>query len=706
MNVSEKFLNYICCVLLLGASANALAVSLGTMRGAAVVGQSFDVTLVAQRSESQGLSTVCVDAEVFFGDNPIPPSRVSTVIAAGANAAGETLIRIRTSSVVDEPVVTVVVHEGCSQKNTRKYVFLAEVLTDSVSQAPTVSGEVVRSAPLAVQLSATGDAGSKAGRLAGATRAEAAAMAPRKKASIAKTRPAPAADNQRAGRASPRVVLPSAQLAAKGAQQPASKSSSSRLKLDPLEPAAERDPVLRSSSELLTSPSADGPQRAAAASLSQSLIAEPQDMQRDSQRLKSLETDMANMLAQSRMTEKSVAELQWRLEQSRSERYNNWLVYTLGALLLLASLVAIFFWTRSRQPTGESGLSPWWRKGTDFDDKNVTPGAVPDDLKSTVAPLKTPPVVGSKPSKFELDFDIDLDGDDAMANKLKSASTLPPIKYFKPIEEKDHSDFSISLPSMTGMPRIVNAEELFDVQQQADFFVSLGDFDKAIEVLRQHIADNVETSALAYLDLFDLYHSLGRKVDYEVLSKDFSRTFNAQVPVFDEYTTDTHGLEFYATALARIESMWPTPKVLDVIEESIFRKPDSRHEVFSLAAYRELLLLHSIAKRVVDRTPGRKNSELNGSTKTSPPGVFRTNMQPLSAEPRDLPALPTLLEQGPDLTRPPISDRLGLDVDLSLDFDDLQPALPGVQTGAGEASPDFSRELIEFDVPPADGAPR
>ncbi|MFZ2389864.1 MAG: hypothetical protein WAW69_18875, partial [Polaromonas sp.] len=221
-----------------------------------------------------------------------------------------------------------------------------------------------------------------------------------------------------------------------------------------------------------------------------------------------------------------------------------------------------------------------------------------------------------------------------------------------------------------------------------------------------HIADNVETSALAYLDLFDLYHSLGRKADYEALSKDFSRTFNAQVPVFDEYTTDTHGLEFYATALARIESMWPTPKVLEVIEESIFRKPDSRSEVFSLAAYRELLLLHSIAKRVIDRTPGGKSTVLNGSARTSPPGFFRTNMQPLSAELRDLPVLPTLQEQDIDLTRPPISDRLGLDVDLSRDFDDLSPAHPGVQTGAGEAMPDVSRELIEFEISPVDGTPR
>lgn len=702
MNVSEKLLKYLCCALALGASANTFAVSLGSMRGAAIVGQVLDVTLVTQRGGDQGLSAVCIDAQVFFGDNPIPPSRVSTVIAAGANAAGETLIKIRTNSVVDEPVVTVVVHEGCSDKNTRKYVFLAEILTDGASQIPTVSGELVRRAPQAVPLPAAGDSGSNAGPQPGTPRAGAATTAARKKASTAKTRPAPAVEERRADSASPRVVR---QSAPKVAAESARKSPNSRLKLDPLELAAERNPVLRSSPQLLTSPPTDGAQQVAAtAAPSQSLSAEPQHMQPDSQRLSSLETEMAKILAQSRITEKSVAELRGQLEQSRSERYNNWLVYTLGALLLLASLLAIFLWTRRRQPSGESALSPWWRKGTDFDDKKAAPGAVPDDLRSTAVPMATKPVAGVKLSKFELDFD--LDGDDSTAHRLKSASALQPIKYFKQVEAKDRSDFSISLPSMSGMPRIVNAEELFDVQQQADFFVSLGDFDKAIEVLRQHIADNVETSALAYLDLFDLYHSLGRKADYEALSKDFSRTFNAQVPVFDEYTTDTHGLEFYATALARIESTWPTPKVLEVIEESIFRKPDSRSEVFSLAAYRELLLLHSIAKRVIDRTPGGKSTVLNGSARTSPPGVFRTNMQPLSAELRDLPVLPTLQEQDIDLTRPPISDRLGLDVDLSRDFDDLSPAHPGVQTGAGEAMPDVSRELIEFEISPVDGTPR
>jgi hypothetical protein len=270
------------------------------------------------------------------------------------------------------------------------------------------------------------------------------------------------------------------------------------------------------------------------------------------------------------------------------------------------------------------------------------------------------------------------------------------------------------------MPRIVNAEELFDVQQQADFFLSLGHPDKAVDVLRLHIMDNVETSALVYLDLFDLYHSLGRRDDYDTLRKDFHRMFNAQVPAFDDYAIDTHGLEFYVAALTRIESLWPTPKVLDVLEESIFRKPDSRNEVFSLAAYRELLLLHSIAKKLISR-PGQPE-EKGGEPALAPapdvPAALPqttsfgpTNILPLSARFQEPPAplaaalpsavaaaLVTEIASAPDLTRPPVSPRLGLDIDLSQDVGGaLEPLPPIVAMDAGAEAEDFGN-LIEFDL--------
>ena len=267
------------------------------------------------------------------------------------------------------------------------------------------------------------------------------------------------------------------------------------------------------------------------------------------------------------------------------------------------------------------------------------------------------------------------------------------------------------------MPRIVNAEELFDVQQQADFFLSLGRPDKAVDVLRHHIMDNVETSALIYLDLFDLYHSLGRRDDYDALRIEFNKMFNAKVPAFDEYTKDTHDLEFYTTALSRIESLWPTPRVLDVLEESIFRKPDSRGEVFSLAAYRELLLLHSIAKKIITRPAGQGDAAQDRSVAASAPDIQdalpdvsrfgATRIQPLSAQLRGTASSPSSISSwsAPDLTLPPTSPRLGLDIDLSLGEDDVLLPLPSIE-GETPQSQVAANNLIEFDLDvPAAPAP-
>ena len=705
MTLAEKLPKYVFGALLLGVTANTFAVSLGRMRGTAIVGRSFDVTLLGQLGSNERLSALCVDAEVFFGDNHILPGRVSTVLAAGATA-GEVLIRVRTSSAVDEPVVTVNMREGCLQKNTRKYVFLAEVLTGKAGDLAIGSGEVAGSAP--VQLPAVGDQDGKITRPANPP-----FVAPSVAASVAASLQKKAETNKTSSVTPPdgtaqRLSGLSARLTAKTALESASKSSRSRLKLDPLEIGAERDPVLRASSELLTQPSADAQQRAAAAALWQALNAQPQDMLRDNQRLKSLETDVAKMLTQSRMTDKAVSDLRVQLEQSRSERFSNWLVYALAALLFLTWLTAAFLWTRSRREHGEESGSLWWRKGLGPDDKAAMDRA-PQAMAGSMRDANFTHANLNSTWKFEPNFG--LEGADPLFDRLKGSSSVPPAGRFKtiePIAANDRVEFSISLPSMTGMPRIVNAEELFDVQQQADFFVSLGDFDKAIEVLRQHIADNVETSALAYLDLFDLYHQLGRKVDYEILSEDFSRTFNAKVPAFDDYKSATQGLEFYSAALSRIVSLWPTPKVLEVIEESIFRKPDSRSEVFSLAAYRELLLLHAIAKKVVDPSGGRKSSERNAVSKLATPDFANTNIQPLSAQLQGLPKLPSISGKPADPTRPPASRHLGLDIDLNFDFIDpeVKQSDAASRESTKDALPNFTRELLEFEVFPIDRSTR
>ena len=702
-------------VMLAGVAAPVAAVSLGPVRGNAIIGRTFDVTAVAQLAPNEVASGLCVASDVVFGETAIAPHRVTTSVSPGTSP-GEALIRIRTSVAVDEPVVTVTLREGCEQKNSRKYVFFAEVMTAKTADRPLVSPifpKIASSAPRALAQGTPGAATAVVEGASNATPSTSSTPAPgstrqRRKADADRKSSAMAnvtAVDVGSARQIDRVAGLSAKAVAKAAIETSAKASRARLKLDPIDLSVpERDPVLRVSSELLTQPAADPQQRAAAAALWQALNAQPQDILRDGQRLKTLEDNVAKMLAQNSLTNQAVTDLRVQLEQSRSERFNNWLVYTLAGLLLLASAVAAYVLLRRDRS------SPWWGKSSAAEafelDEAIVQGPV------SIRARQSAPAPMAPPARFENSFRFDAqDTGDSLHSGLGAALLGPSpssqeIKIPEPIAARDRLDFSVS------MPRIVNAEELFDVQQQADFFVSLGDYNKAAEILRLHITDNVETSALTYLDLFALYHQLGRREDYELLSEEFSRTFNAHLPTFDHYKTDTEGLEFYDSILSRIVEEWPTPKVLEVIESSIFRKPDSKSEVFSLAAYRDLLLLHAIAKKVVDPTAVRKTLQVAKQAKSQEPGFVNTSIQPASAQwdaPR--PAYAS------DPTRPPLSPNVGVDIDLTeleysgdmtfeLDVPEISAA-PAVPPPSDHQRPsiDIMLEPLDFELFPMDRPP-
>ncbi|WP_411882340.1 FimV family protein [Polaromonas sp. YR568] len=713
MKFAEKSLKYLFGALLMGLAASTLAASLGRIRGAAIVGRPLDVTLSVQLDSSENLSSVCVATDVFFGDGQVASDKVRALASQGSNAT-EVLVRIRTTAVVDEPVVTLYVREGCAQQYSRKYVLLAEMLGSGAGAvASTLPQAVAAQVP---NITIDRDVRGKAGAVS-AVQAEAVPRAGK----ASRTKPE--------GRALDRSVEPlsSAAMSSSLAAPPArtagkssnaqSRPSRPRLQLDPVDLTVDRDPVLKSSPELLTQPSTDAQQRSVAAALWHALNAQPQDVLRDSQRLKSLESDVAGMLAQSRKTEQAVTELRGQLEQARQERYSNWLVYVLGGILVLALLAAGFLWRRNRQHALQFGHGPWWDKDANEGPLSGFESRFATDAQTGPRSTGASTLAGRSPGPA-VDLDIDALHFES-AQKLPASSPSAQDRPAEPVEAGERPEFLPSLGGFSGMPRIVNAEELFDVQQQADFFLSLGNTDKAVEVLRMHITDNVETSALVYLDLFDLYHNLGRKDDYDALRKDFHRMFNAQVPAFDDYAADAHGLEFYVAALTRIESLWPTPKVLDVLEESIFRKPDSRSEVFSLAAYRELLLLHSIAKKIIARPAGQGDSGGEPATASALDALSAprttsfgpTSIQPLSAKLKETPPpLPTALPivpamaahlemvPAPDLTRPPVSPRLGLDIDLSLNAEGLLVPLPQITAADAPLEDVELSNMIEFDL--------
>ena len=678
-------------IVMLFAADSSMAMSLGRYRGAALVGRPLDISVQAVLGAQDDPAALCIEADAFYADNKLDKSLVRVSTEKILSNPLDTLIHIRSSVLVDEPVVTLSVRVGCQQKTERRYVILADLASEPVGLPLPPSGANASSlsAPLATRGNSPAGASVASASITSSTSTVTSpSMAPAASSGGSSS----SSDAVAAGQATVPKTLKKNIAAPKRDKLQASDSDASgqsttgkaRLRLEPLDLSIERDPQLKPSRQLLSVPAAGEAQRSAAAALWRALTMQPQDIVRDAEKIQSLENSLNTLRAQAQKKQLALNELNSQFEKTRPERYANWLVYALGMLLILALAGLFYLWRlRALPDAAPANALPWWRKnkplgkgGTNNFPESAFPGSADptsaEDTNSLALENKKKKNAQSAPTL--LNPDSALGADESAFTEVRHISKLDSdfqLSSLSPL------DFTVSMPPVA---RSVKAEELFDVQQQADFFVSLGQYEQAVELLRGHIAGDNQTSPLVYMDLFDLYHQLDRQTDYEALRKDFNQLFTGNIPAFELYTHSSAGLDAYPVALTRIEALWPSPKVLEVIEESILRKPVAGADTFDLEAYRELLLLYAVAKELVhpqgSKDPGALRFDLPGmlpkDSAARASGFSLISIQPLSVS-ADESATRDI-----DLLLPPQSPRLALDVNL----DDLRGTtitpLPGV----------------------------
>ena len=622
-------------IVLFGLVSNASALTIGRMRGAALVGQPLDVTIQAQLSGDETPGALCAEADVFHADARQDASRVRVAVEGATSQTAN--IRVMSSTPVDEPVVTVYLKVGCNQKITRRFVMLADVPTEPAAAAPSlpVVAAPAQATPLAT-LPATSASPAAAAGVAPApqdsgsnlpsAQAAPATPPPRAPAQMAKRPPAaakprpvvvkkatpkPAPVAKAAPKMEPKVAPPPPQKkeeqaavpkdAASAAsakakveeKPPAAEAGQSRLKLDPMITLAERVTTLEATASAANAPSAE-----AAAN--------------DAKRVQTLEESVKTLVALAAKNEASMLDMRTRLQRAESERSGvpmAWL-YGMGGLLLacLAGLAYLLFRQNTRIAAPER--DDWWSasKGAPIsrtaDRAAVTmPPSGHGALNDGFAPGATVPVAPSqaRPSARPVmrdDPDVDVSlvemSESNFDNLMRSGNAHGALRR-GPLPPSAEAPATRSQPME--VTRSINSEQIFDIRQQADFFVSLGQTDQAVRILENRINASGESSPLLYLDLLKIFHSLGLKQDYHQFREDFNLLFNSRVPEFASYASEGRSLEEYPQVLAHITALWPTPKAQMVIEASIFRDPlDGKSKPFELAAFRDLLLLHAIAQ--------------------------------------------------------------------------------------------------------------
>jgi len=149
-------------------------------------------------------------------------------------------------------------------------------------------------------------------------------------------------------------------------------------------------------------------------------------------------------------------------------------------------------------------------------------------------------------------------------------------------------------------PRDVSIEELIDLEQQAEFFVVLGQDAAAIDLLVAHLRLTGGGSPLPYLKLLEIYHRLGDQAAYGRTRRRFNERFNAYAPAWGEGLPPGRGLEDCPGVLPRLARVWGRPlDAMAELEALLFRK--SRGDLFDLPAYREVLFLYALARDLFDR---------------------------------------------------------------------------------------------------------
>ncbi|MEO7108153.1 MAG: hypothetical protein ABIZ09_17385, partial [Rhodoferax sp.] len=314
------------------------ALTLGRAKGAVLVGQGLSLTVPVQMEAQEGTSSLCFDADVFYGDVRQEASGVSVHSDALSQSQSAT-VTVTSRGAVNEPVVTVYLRGGCQSKTTRRYVLLAEPTTDAV-QRPIAARSDLRSAP----------------------------------AKALPSIPAPF----------PAVVDSTVHLSiakrAKAASKPQKiRDRRSHLTLAPLDLTPERDPVLALSSELSSEVSEDPQKRAQAAALWRALNATPQDVASAESRRLTLESDLKGLHDITVKNRQVLVELTRRLSDAESERYSNPLVYAL--LAAIAVLIFGIGYFRNRAPHGLAGV-PWWRDGDAHDKSPDMGGGAVDQAAS------------------------------------------------------------------------------------------------------------------------------------------------------------------------------------------------------------------------------------------------------------------------------------------------------------------------------------
>lgn len=589
------------------------------------LGSPMDLVFQLKPDAGHTAETSCVAADILMGD--VPLARGDFTLVPQGNS-----VRVQTTIPVNEPLLAVKLSAGCSATMTRSYTFFADPPGSmAASVQPIDLSKIQAAAPLPAALVA----GS-----AGASTATRAAATPR--------RPAKHAVNPRAvqDNSLPAYFVPSMVASADTVDIPAPEETPAKSASQPAAVPSGTADAQAADTDAVADAAAVGTGAAAAAPLpdtvpeAESPIAEATQvlLQANTERIDALEGQLLALKKQLTSNLTEISTLQRQLVEAQNAGL---LVWVHAALGLLALALACIAWLLQRLRQERLKTQNDWantvlavensasltRVDTDSAAVHTGKGQLPSaPVASPVAAAKAEPV--AKPVAS------------VAAASLHTRDSVPQAQALTQFPDTAFAESSIQPPSlapatMFPLTEVLTAQALFDVQEQAEFYASIGENDQAIEILQAHIAEHENSSPLAYVELLQLLFRLGRMDAYEEVRQQFQKHFNVHIPDFLGFSRKGRDLwSAHPDVLAQIEALWPTDEVQELLRNLILRKNEAAQR-FDLAAFDELLL-YNVAKS----TPAASRGAMPGRRRTAPSEAPLPEIAPEVTPGQAVPPLP------------------------------------------------------------------
>jgi len=537
------------------------ALGLGRPQVHSTLGQPLDVSVPLTLAEGERLGDSCLRAEVSAGDARVPAGLLQLRVEG---EPGQQRLRLQSLVRVEEPALRITLALGCPLRLTREF---NAFIDPPATSAATAALPLPAPTPLPA---VTPPAAEPVARTAGD-----APPAP-----AVKPRPRPKPPRQ----TGPRLVLERPEVLVGQAPRPARAAASA--------PEVELTPELEAQIAQLEQTVAQlraelqGRQAAAASAAQTAAAAPPEPASAPASVAVSVPAS-----APAAAPDPAPAPVRGVRPSPYSDPMT-WLL-TLG-LSLLAGAVAFYgsrwlderrrreraYWRalhsaeggrRSTAAVPASGIAPAVAGGA---------AALPDEGQHTITkpqprPMAWPPVTPEPPQV-----------DDALtASQAMRTQPMP-----------SQAVASAPLLSEELPAELTIADELLDLQQQVDFLQLLGQHEAAADLLAARLSRG-NAGAMPYLVLLELCQHRGQPEVFAQRAMQFEQRFGAAPPQWAQSLARGRSLDACPSVIAHLQVVWADPAgAMKMLQELLARGGGPGVSNFDLPAYRDLLLLYSVAR--------------------------------------------------------------------------------------------------------------